>query len=270
MEEDAFNAFEHQGWERLAQPYHAYYANLTTQSHGALLDAVDVQPGSRFLDVASGPGYLAAAAAERGADVVGVDVAEAMVEHARCLYPSLTFRVGSAEDLPFADESFDAVGISFGLFHFAHPEKALAEAFRVLRAGGRIAFTAWAAADKAIGLGMVLKAVEAHGQMDVGLPEGPLFFRFSNWRECERVLLDSGFIEPHVQDVDQTWRIRAPETPLHALMRGGVRIAAILKAQTQDDFALIEKAVAESAAAYRNNEEFHVPMPCVLASARKP
>ncbi|SMG39644.1 Methyltransferase domain-containing protein [Paraburkholderia susongensis] len=270
MEEDVFNAFEHQGWERLAQPYHAYYASLTGQSHGALLDAFDVRPDSRFLDVASGPGYLAAAAAQRGADVTGVDVAEAMVEYARGLYPSLTFRVGSAEDLPFADGSFDAVGISFGLFHFARPEKALAETFRMLRPGGRVAFTVWAAADKAIGLGMVLKAIEAHGQLDVGLPEGPPFFRFSNWCECERVLLDAGFVEQHVRQVDQTWHIRAPETPLHALMRGGVRIAAVLKAQTPDAFALIEKAVMEIATAYRNDEEFQVPMPCVLASARKP
>lgn len=270
MDEDAFNTFEHHGWERLAEPYHAYYASLTAQSHSALLDAIGVQSGSRFLDVASGPGYLAAAAAQRGAAVVGVDVAEPMVEHARSLYPSLSFQVGSAEDLPFEDRSFDAVGISFGLFHFARPEKALAETFRVLRPDGRIAFTVWAAADKAIGLGMVLKAIEAHGQMDVGLPAGPPFFRFSNWRECERVLLDSGFVQPQVREVDQTWCLRAPETPLHALMRGGVRIAAILKAQTPDAFALIEKAVTESATAYRNDEEFHVPMPCVLASARRP
>lgn len=269
MEEDAFSAFEHQGWEHLAQSYHWYYADLTTQSIGLLLDVLGVERETRFLDVASGPGYLAAAAAARGADAVGVDFAAAMVEEATHLNPGLTFRVGSAEDLPFPDESFDAVGINFGMFHFSHPERALAEAFRVLRHGGRIAFTVWASRDKAVALDIVLKAIEACGKTDVGLPEGPPFFRFSDWAECERVLLEAGFVQPTVQEVNQTWSIRAPETPFHALMRGGVRVAATLKAQTPEALALIEKTVSESAAAYEVDGEVRVPMPAVLASARR-
>ena len=67
----------------------------------------------------------------------------------------------------------------------------------------------------------------------------------------------------------QTWSIRAPETPFHALMRGCVRVAAILNAQTPEALALIEKAVSESAAAYRVDDEVRVRMPAVLASARK-
>jgi SAM-dependent methyltransferase len=270
MEQDEFSAFEHQGWEKVAQSYHSYYAELTTQSNGAMLDALDIRPGCRFLDVASGPGYLAAAAAARGADVTGIDFAAAMVEQATSLYPALTFRIGSAEDLPFAEESFDAVGINFGIFHFPHPEKALAEAFRVLRTGGRAAFTAWAAAEKAVGFEMVLKAIETHGKLDVGLPEGPPFFRFSDWRECERVLLEAGFREPIVREIAQTWRIPASQTPMHALMRGGVRVSAILQAQSAEALALIEKSVSESAALYGKDGEIRVPMPCVLASARKP
>lgn len=74
-------------WGKVAQPYHTYFGSVTTQSNSALLDALDVHPGTRFLDVASGPGYLAAAAAARGVNVIGVGVAEAMVEHARRLYP---------------------------------------------------------------------------------------------------------------------------------------------------------------------------------------
>ncbi|MGA7814394.1 class I SAM-dependent methyltransferase [Caballeronia sp.] len=106
MEQDEFSAFERRGWETVAQPYHSYFGELTTQSNDALLDALEVRTGVRFLDIASGPGYLAAAAARRGAHVVGVDFADAMVQQARRIFPDLTFRPGSAEDLPFPDMSF--------------------------------------------------------------------------------------------------------------------------------------------------------------------
>ena len=265
-----FSTFEHQGWERVAQPYHTYFGDLTTQSNHAMLDALGVGRGTRFLDVASGPGYLAAAAARRGADAAGVDFSVAMVEKARRVFPELEFRIGDAEDLPFPDESFGAVGISFGMSHFQHPERALAEAFRVLQPGCRMAFTVCATPDKAVGFGMVLKAIEKHGATDVPVPPGPPFFRFSDWQESRRALLDAGFVQPDVREVDQTLVLREPETPFHALMRGGVRIAAMLLAQTPAALALIERAVAHEADKYRNDAgELRIPMPCVLASALK-
>ena len=65
-----FSAFEHEGWERVAQAYDEYFGDLTAQSNHAMLEALGIQRGSRFLDVASGPGYLAAAAKLRGAEML--------------------------------------------------------------------------------------------------------------------------------------------------------------------------------------------------------
>ena len=67
IDRGAFRAFEHAGWENVAIQYHDAFASLTTQSIGPLLDAVSAGSGVRLLDVASGPGYVVAAAAERGA-----------------------------------------------------------------------------------------------------------------------------------------------------------------------------------------------------------
>src|SRR5207237_8980116 len=125
----------------------------TRQPGGALLAAVGVSRGTGLRDVASGPGFIAGAAADRGADVVGVDFASAMVTAARTRYPAVTFREGDAEALSFDASSFDAVVMNFGMLHLARPDAAIAEARRVLRPGGRYALTVWAARGPAVGFG---------------------------------------------------------------------------------------------------------------------
>ncbi|MFQ5881227.1 MAG: class I SAM-dependent methyltransferase [Candidatus Methylomirabilales bacterium] len=121
----AFRAFEHAGWEDTTPRYHHSLGGLTTQTIGPLLDAMRVGERVRLLDVATGPGYAAAAAAQRGTDAVGIDFSAAMVAQARQHHPTVEFREGDAEALPFPDERFDAVVINFGLLHFGQPERAL-------------------------------------------------------------------------------------------------------------------------------------------------
>src|SRR5262245_29824801 len=79
IDPDAFNAFEAAGWERKAEEYDRSFGSLTSRLVEPLLDAASVVAGSRVLDVATGPGYAAGQAAARGASVVGVAIAEAMV-----------------------------------------------------------------------------------------------------------------------------------------------------------------------------------------------
>jgi SAM-dependent methyltransferase len=177
---DAFNAFEAAGWETHAAGYEEFFGPITTRLVEPLLDAAGVRPGARVLDVASGPGYVAARAAERGASVVGVDIAEAMISLARRLHPQLEFRHGSAEALPLRDESFDAALGNFVVLHLGRPEQAAAELARVLVPGGRVALTVWDLPDRARFIGVFLDAVAAAGATPPeDLPVGPPFFRFS-------------------------------------------------------------------------------------------
>ena len=92
VDADAFDAFEAAGWKARAAEYDHYWAALTSRLSDPLLDAVGAGPGTRILDVACGPGYLAGRAAERGAIAVGVDVAEPMVRLARQRFPRAEFR----------------------------------------------------------------------------------------------------------------------------------------------------------------------------------
>ena len=223
-----FRAFEHAGWEQVAQQYHDAFATLTSQSVDPLLDAAGVRSGARVLDVATGPGYVAAAAARRGAAVVGVDFSLVMIRQAQHLHPGIDFREGDAEALPFPEAGFDAVVMSFGLLHLGRPEQALAEARRVLTSGGRLAFTVWAQPEEAVAFGIVLRAITDHGNPNVPLPAGPPFFRFSDPEECRRVLLAVGFAAPRVTPVPQVWRLPAPAALFDAMAHGTVRTAALL------------------------------------------
>ncbi len=127
-----FHSFEQSGWQRAAGRYGDAFGGLTSQTIPRLLAAANVSPGTRLLDVASGPGYVAAAAASAGASAVGVDFSSEMVRLAAARYPGIVFQEGDAEALAFPDESFDAVTLNFGVLHLARPDAALAEARRVL------------------------------------------------------------------------------------------------------------------------------------------
>jgi SAM-dependent methyltransferase len=142
MTADAFWEFEREGWSHAAAAYEECWTD-TSLFLEPLLDAAGVHAGSDLLDLACGPGFVSEAAAARGARPVGLDVAGPMVQRARERCPGLTFVEGDAQRLSFADASFDAVTMNFGILHLSKPEVALAETRRVLRPGGRLAFTAW-------------------------------------------------------------------------------------------------------------------------------
>jgi demethylmenaquinone methyltransferase/2-methoxy-6-polyprenyl-1,4-benzoquinol methylase len=107
----------------------------------ATTKAVDPKPGERILDVAAGTGTSSASLAKSGASVVAADFSPGMIEVGRSRQahvPNLVFVEADATDLPFGDEEFDAVTISFGLRNVNDPKRALGEFLRVVKPGGRL------------------------------------------------------------------------------------------------------------------------------------
>jgi demethylmenaquinone methyltransferase / 2-methoxy-6-polyprenyl-1,4-benzoquinol methylase len=98
-----------------------------------------VRPGARVLDACCGTGDLALAANAEGGDVVGLDFAERMLVRARRKSAQVEWVRGDVLALPFADETFDAATIGFGLRNVEDRPKALRELRRVLKPGGRVA-----------------------------------------------------------------------------------------------------------------------------------
>ncbi len=103
-----------------------------------VLRAVDPRRGDRVLDLAAGTGTSSEPFARAGASVVATDLSLGMLAVGKTRQPDLDFIAGDALRLPFADASFDAVTISFGLRNVEHPEAALKEMRRVTRPGGKL------------------------------------------------------------------------------------------------------------------------------------
>lgn len=112
-----------------------------------LCESVDLRPGQRVLDVATGNGATALAAARRFTDVVGIDFVPALLERGReraaAERLAIEFREGDAEQLPVADASFDAVLSTFGVMFAPDHERAAAELVRACKKGGKIGLACW-------------------------------------------------------------------------------------------------------------------------------
>ena len=245
----AFKAFEAAGWSARAATYGALIARATARAADALL--AGVEPGDRLLDVGSGPGALAAAAAARGALVTGVDLSPGMVAAARSRHPDLEFVEGDAEHLPFADGAFDVVTGAFVINHVPDPERAVAEMKRVSRRC--VALAMWAEDTLLFAL-----PTQAAGDAPAGAPPGPDAERFAR-RENLAKLLDGDIteiaFELEIPSFDALWE---------GLKGGTVRTAARLHDSHRDEL----ERLAEP---YRRGAGYVLPTTVrVIACCRKP
>jgi ubiquinone/menaquinone biosynthesis C-methylase UbiE len=267
----AFNAFEAEGWERRVDAYDGFFTPITGRLFGPLLDAVGVVPGTRLLDVATGPGHLPARAAERGAVPVGIDVADAMVTRARELYPTLEFHRGDAEELPFADAEFDAVTANFLLPHLARPERAMAELVRVLAPGGRLALATWDVPSRARLFGFFREAFSEVGAAPPSdLPAGPDVFRFADDAAFTDLLATAGLRDVEVSPIDFNYEAATFDEYWQALQEGTVRMSSLLHGQSNETRLRIRDALKQKLNEHRApTDTITLPVAVKLAAGRK-
>ena len=182
-----------------------------------LLDFAQIGAGMRVLDVATGTGVAAIAAARRGATVAGIDFAPDLIEHARRMAQQTTvqiaFEVGDAEQLAFDDASFDAVISTFGCMFVPRPDAAAFEMSRVLKPGGTLALATWKPEEPNCSLMNITAPYLPARVQDLPSP--------LNWGREEYI---KELLAPHLKNVrfaggDAPWIVESPTEALDMLFR---------------------------------------------------
>jgi ubiquinone/menaquinone biosynthesis C-methylase UbiE len=173
-----------------------------------LCDTADLHAGWRVLDVATGSGNAAIAAARLGCTAVGVDYVPALLERGRRRAAAESLEVelleGDAESLPFADDSFDAVTSVFGTMFAPDHAQTAAELLRVCRPGGTIALASWTPDGF---IGELFRTVAAHVPPPAGVPTPMLWGTEAHLRQ----LLGEGIASLDVAERTFTFRFPSAE-----------------------------------------------------------
>jgi len=264
-----FAELEQRGWSEpdTAQAYAKDFAKAAQYSVPVMIDAVKAGPGTDLLDLCCGHGILSGEAVERGAMVTGVDFSPTMLDLSRSNVPHARFLLGDAMALPFDVASFDAVVIGFGIPHVPDPPAVFAEVKRVLKSGGRLAYSVWQ--DQAGALQYVFNAIAKHGKAGIALPPGPGAHDYADPDRARAALTKTGFTDIALTQVESRWQVTDPATPFDYFDQGTVRGGALLRKQPGQSRVAIRQAVIEDVLAHHGQGPvWDIPIPSVVVSAR--
>ena len=266
----AFAEAERTGWmdaER-ASGYVDLFAAASDQVIEPLLDAAGAQPGQTALDLCCGQGNVAEALVSRGCKVTGADFSPTMLEFARRRLPNAVFIEADAQDLPFRDGEFDLVVSNVGVCHVPDQRRALAEAKRVLRRGGRFGMTVWCGPDISPSYEMVYRAIKTHGAAGITAPPGPDFHQFADHKIANELLSNAGFSDMKMSIVESGWTLNTPDGFFAIFARGTVRAAMLLSRQPPEHLAAIRSALNEEVRRrFVSASQWRVPTMAAVLSA---
>ena len=268
-----FEAMEKDGWAdpAIANGYAMGFDRATRLVAKNLADSVASAVETEVLDLCCGHGVVTAELVARGANVTGLDFSASMISLAEVAVPDAMFIQGDAMAMAFADASFDAVTIGFGVPHFPDPAKGLAEAARVLRPGGRLAFSIWHGKGSDGAFGWLFDAVGRLGDPSVTLPDGPDAHQYANADLAASVMTSAGFGQIEISQVSSELWIAKPEDLYDTFNGGAVRAASLLGGQPRTAAAAIRADLANRVRqeGTETDDGYLVPAPSVVVSATR-
>ncbi len=270
--QDDFSKLEYEGWTRVTDLYDQSWANLTKQFIEPLLQAVNIKPGMKVLDVACGPGYVSHAIYLKNGNPTGVDFSSSMIALAKKLYPHIEFVEGDAQALDLPGNCFDCVVMNFGMLHLSKPELGIAEACRVLKNGGRFGFTVWAGPEKSPAAKVMFDSIMKFADQNVNMPEAPPSYLFADKELCRKVLAENGFdaasmsFKYHFAE----WIVPSAAYYFETELTAGVRTASFLKRQNSETLAKIKGAVTEGMQKFYDGSQYRLKFcGCIISTMKK-
>lgn len=205
-------------WTTAAEAWRANHERFGEASKHvtlALVDAANLEPGQRVLDLAGGTGEPSLTVAERvapGGSVVYTDLVQGMLDAAKenagtCGLTNMTFELADMEQLQFEDNSFDRVTSRFGIMFPPDTQKALGEIKRVLRPGGQATFAVWAPAAENPFFMAINAPLAAAGLLQPPPPGAPTPFRFAESGSLATSMKDAGFSNIHEEAHAVGWSL---------------------------------------------------------------
>jgi ubiquinone/menaquinone biosynthesis C-methylase UbiE len=249
-------------WQRMAAPWERRRElswRFTRPVSEWLVDRVDPRPGETILEVAAGTGetgFLAARRVGSKGRLISSDFAPEMVRAAERVasefgIANVEFRVLDAERLELDEASVDGVLCRFSFMLIGDPLRALREARRVLRSGGRLAFSTWAAPARNPWMTLCAGLMVERGLMEAFSSDAPGVFAMPDADTVVPLLREAGFDEIEVEEMELSWRLHGPDElwTLASELQGPVAlaIAQLAEDERQGVRAALERRAAEFA-----------------------
>jgi SAM-dependent methyltransferase len=268
-------------WNAVAPGWYAQREELWKASRPVsewMVRRLDPQPGDTVLELAAGladTGLMAARLVGEAGRVIVTDFAPEMVAGARRRAEEIgvenaEFRVLDAERMDLETDSVDGVLCRWAYMLTTDPAAAFAETRRVLRPGGRLAFSVWASRERNPALALVGRVLESQGHMAPPEPEAPGAFAMADPGRIRELVVGAGFAEPKIEEVSFLWPFADQEAYWRYLNETSASASPVLRSLPTTAQEAVREQVHEAARPFHSGEGYAFPAVCLNVVAHRP
>jgi ubiquinone/menaquinone biosynthesis C-methylase UbiE len=266
-------------WDAMAPGWHERRGELWHRSRPVgewMIRKLDPQPADTVLELAAAladTGFMAAPLVGESGRVIVTDFAPEMVSAARRRAEEVGvtnahFRVLDAERMDLETDSVDGVLCRWGYMLMIDPVAALAETRRVLRPGGRLAFSVFGAPDRNAWASLVGGVLVRQGHIPQPDPAAPSIFAMADPRRVREMVVGAGFAEPEIEEVSFSWAFVDRDDYWRFLLELVGAIASVLRGLPPEAREQVREQVQEAAEPYRTGEGYDFPAVCLNVATR--